>query len=415
MPESTNNYSDFHYYDSAKKKNEEIFIQNENLVLKDLKIQLSKHCEYYITGRYDINNLILLYVSKRSTSEDTHFVILLDQSLNFIDQLNKTAYTNDEGFNTVNSWNNYNLITINSRNDYNNPKYRTKRYSITNTGFKTIKNEVIIKAPSGIRVRNKTSINSKIVTSAPNLTAFDYLSRSDYIDSTSVFEHGKPLKNYWLKIASKDSLQQLGYVFGAFVKKQIEITTNNYKIIVKRLKKEEFNLEELKKKLAPKVEKITELKKIKAILKDQLIGKTVDGYYIPTKVITDNGKHISNFYDECLISGYFPKYHYLLLECGHSVDHLINLKNGKEDINRIGNPDYYTPSPKNTFWLNGYYSGQSNVYFLEKNTKNANPEYLFEVSSLLGADYLNDYFWINDSTILMRIEKEYYQIALKEI
>lgn len=221
MPESTNNYSDFHYYDSAKKKNEEIFIQNENLVLKDLKIQLSKHCEYYITGRYDINNLILLYVSKRSTSEDTHFVILLDQSLNFIDQLNKTAYTNDEGFNTVNSWNNYNLITINSRNDYNNPKYRTKRYSITNTGFKTIKNEVIIKAPSGIRVRNKTSIYSKIVTSAPNLTAFDYLSRSDYIDSTSVFEHGKPLKNYWLKIASKDSLQQLGYVFGAFVKKQI--------------------------------------------------------------------------------------------------------------------------------------------------------------------------------------------------
>lgn len=413
-PFSQSYYSPFSYYDSAEKK-QGFSIQNETQVLKKLKLEPLEHSEYYITGKYEINNLIVLFISKYWVSENIHFAILLNKSLNIIDKLYETAYDNEEGFYGVNSWIDYNIITTNTHNMYNNPESITEKYSITNEGFKAIKNQVVIKTPSGIRIREKPTTNSAVVTSAPNLEVFNYLSHDYEIDSTTVFDNGKYLKNYWIEIAVKDSLQQLGYVFGAFAKRHIEVMTNGYKIILDEISKEDFNTEESKKKSAPSVEKITDIKKIKNIVKNQLIGEyDQDGVFNIKKILTDNGKEISAYFDECGITAYYPKYHYLLLECGHSSDYLINLKNGEDDINRIGNPDYYLSSPQNIFRLNGYYSGQSNVHFLEKNNKNAAPEYMFSFSSLISLDYMEKYFWKDNNTIFIKIEKMYYKIHLQK-
>ena len=409
-------YSPFSYHDSAEKK-QGFSIQNETQILKRLKLKPLNHSEYYIVGKYEINNLLVLFFSNYWISETTHFAILLDKSLNIIDRLDETAYDNEEGFYGVTSYVDYNIITKTIHNIYNIPEYVTKKYSITNTGFKAIKNQVVIKTPSGIRIRKKPTTKSAVVTSAPNLEVFDYLSNDYNIDSTTVFDNGKYLKNYWLKIALKDSLQQLGYVFGAFAKQHIELTTNAYKIVLDEISKENFDTEEKKKITNPSVEKITDIKKIKHILKNKLVLKyhEEDDYYQIKKILTDNNKEVDTYLDECGITAYYPKYHYLLLECGHSSDYLINLKNGKDDINRIGNPDYYIPSPKNTFRLNGYYSGQSNVHFLEKNNKNAPPEYLFNISSLIPLDYIEKYFWRDDTTLFLKIEKIYYKIQLQKL
>ena len=182
------------------------------------------------------------------------------------------------------------------------------------------------------------------------------------------------------------------------------------------MSKEEFNSAERHKKGKPSTEKVTDIKKIKTILKNQLIGEiNEDGYYTIKKILTDNDKETSAYLDECGITAYYPEYHYLLLECGHSSDYLINLKNGKDDINRIGNPDYYTPSPQNTFRFNGYYSGQSNVHFLEKNIIDDEPEYMLSMSSILSSDYIESYFWIDNTTIFLMIENKYYKMLLLEI
>lgn len=414
-PFSTGYYSPFSYYDSAEKK-QGISIQNETQILKRLKLEPLKQSEYYITGKYEINNLIVLFFSKYWVYEDVHFAILLDKSLNIIDKLNETAYTNEEGFYEVNSWTDYNIITTNIHNIYNNPEYTIKKYSITNKGFKAIKNQVIITTPSGIRIRNEPTTNSTVVTSAPNLKVFDYLPSNYEIDSTSVFDNGKNLKNYWLKIATKDSLQQLGYVFGAFAKRHIELITNEYKMNMNEISKEDFNAEETQKKNSPSNEKITDIETIRKVLKTQLIGENdEDGNYRIKKIIADNGQEASAYFDECGILAYYPKYHYLLLECGHSSDYLINLKNGEDDVNRIGNPDYYLPSPENTFRLNGYYSGQSNIHFLEKTNINEGPEYMISISSLISLDYIEKLFWKNNNTLFLKIEKMYYKIQLQKL
>ncbi|MBL4746162.1 MAG: hypothetical protein JKY08_07315 [Flavobacteriaceae bacterium] len=408
-------YSPFNYYDSAEKK-QGFSIQNDAEILKRLKLSALEHSEYYITGKYEINDLIVLFFSEYCVSENIHFAILLDKSLNIIDRLDETAYYNDEGFYGVNTWIDYNIITTNIHNIYNKPEYVIKKYTITNRGFKAIKNQVVIKTPSGIRIRNKPTTNSIVISSAPNLEVFSYLSNDYEIDSTSVMDNGKYLKNHWLKIAIKDSTQQLGYVFGAFAKRHIEAITNDYRVILDEISKEDFYKEKDRKKNELLVEKITDIKKIKSILKNQLIGEfDEDGSYSIKKILTDNGKEISSYLDECGITAYYPEYHYLLLECGHSTDYLINLKNGEDDVNRIGNPDYYLSSSQDTFRLNGYYSGQSNVYFLEKNNKNATPEYMFSIASLIPLDYIEKYFWKANNSIFLKIERIYYKIQLQKL
>jgi len=415
IPLYKNYYSPFSYYDSAEKK-QGFSIQNESQILEKLSLEPLNHGEYRITGKYEINNLLVLFFSKYWISEDVHFALLLDESLNVIDRLDETAYNNDEGFYSSHSYLSYNILTTATTNIYNNPEHIRNRYTITNRGFIPVKNQVIIKTPSGIRVRQKPTTDSPIVTMAPNLEIFDYLSQEGEIDSTSVIEKGKYLKSTWIEIAITDSTQQLGYVFGAFVKRHIELITNDYKVTLDEISKEDFQQEEKKEISHQNIVKITTIKEIESILKKQLIrDDSEEEYYLIQKIVADNGKVISDYLDECGIIAYFPEFNYLLMECGHSSDYLIDLKNGMDDVNRIGNPDYYLPSPKNTFRLNGYYSGQSNVHFLEKNNREGLPEYLLHFSSLIPLDYIEKYFWTDDRTMVLKIEKEYYKLQLQKI
>lgn len=407
-----NPQSAFNYYDSAEKEHG-YSLENEVEILDQLNLPSDNNKAYYITGKYEINNLIVVFISDFSPYENVHFALLFDKSFNLVDKLEATAYENDEGFHSVKTWIDYNILTINNYNIYNRPEYRTKKYSITNKGFKPINDQVIINAPSGLRVRNKPTINSTILTTVPNLGVFDYLSANPGEDTTSVIDNGQALKNNWLAIAAQDSTHQLGYVFGAFAKRHIEVKTNDYKVIIDEISKKEFQLLAENHQSNSPVQKIDDLEKIKQLLAEQLIGEhdAADNYTIK-KIVADNQKEIRVDQDECNIIGYYPQYHYLLLECGHSTDYLIDLKNGADDINRIGNPDFYCSSPQSTFRLNGFYNGQSNVYFLEKLNEHTDPEFLFVSSSLIQSDYLEKYFWKDNNTIVVKVEGMYFKIQL---
>jgi hypothetical protein len=413
IPYEENYYSPFSYYDSADKK-QGICIQNEPKILKTLKLPPLEFKEYYIVGKYEINNMLVLFFSKYGENENIHFALLLDKYLNIIDRLDETAYDNSEGFYGVRTSISYNIMTTTINNIYNNPEYVTKKYAITNKGFTPIKDQVIIKTASGVRIRKEQSTNSAVVASAPNLSVFNYLSKGN--SESSIKDNGKHLNDFWLKIALKDSLQQLGYVFGAFAKRHIEVVTNNHKVIIDGISKQDFDKESRNEFKIPSIEKITDIEKIQMILKKQLVFKKSEDYDYGTTIIltADNGKIIKKDM-ECGVAAYYPKYHYLLLECGHSSDDLVNLKTADNDINRIGNPDYYEPSPNNTFRLNGYYSGQSNVYFLEKNNANGFTEYLLELSDLISLDFVEKNFWTNDNTMFLKIEEEYYRMIIEKL
>ena len=408
-------YFSLGYFDHAEEK-QGVSIQNEPQILEKLKLERSAFSEFYITGKYEINNSILLFVSKYSLSEDIHSAILLDKSLNIIDRLDETAYVNAEGFYGVTTSIDYNIISSTIHNIYSTPEYVTKKYTITDNGFKAIKDQVIVQTPSGILIREDPTIASTIVGSAADLDTFNYLSCGYELDSTAAFENGRFVKDFWFDVAKNDSFTHLGHVFGAFVKRQISLVTNDYHVIVNEISKEDFASEEDKKTIKSAIEKITDIDEITKVLKGQLVGDTSEyGYYLVKKIIADNGKEIIDHWDEIGISAYFPSFHYLLLEGGHSTELLIDLKNGDYDIDRIGNPDYYLPSPKNTFRLNGYYSGQSFIHFLEQNNADGEPEYLFSFPSLLKLDFIESYFWKDDNTIFLKIENIYYSVQLQNL
>lgn len=416
IPLDENYFSPFGYFDRAGEI-QGISIQNEPEILKRLHLEPLEFGEYYLTGKYEINNSILLFISEYKLSEDIHSAILLDKSLDIIDRLDKTAYDNAEGFYGVTSNIDYAIMTTTIHNIYNNPNYVTKKYTITDEGFVAVEDLVLIDSPSGVRVHNEPTANSNDIHFADASEVFNYLSCSSRLDSTSIFQNGKYLKNYWLEVGKEDSFNRFGYIFGAFAKRQIKLTTNDYQVTVNEISKEDFHSEELKKTIQPKIEKITDLDEIKKMLKNQLVGEYHEkvGYFEITKIIADNGKEFSSHMDEYGVSAYFPDHHYLLLEGGHSTQEIINLKNGEDDISKIGNPDYYLSSPKNTFRLNGYYSGQSFEHFLEKTNKNGEPEYLFSFSSLLALDFIESYFWKDDKTIFVKIENAFYSIEMREI
>ncbi|WCM42682.1 SH3 domain-containing protein [Flavobacterium sp. CBA20B-1] len=395
------------YFEAGKKQG--ISLQNEPLILKKLALEPLKEKEYFITGKYEINDQIVLFISKYWITEDIHSAILLDKSLNLIDKIDEVAYNNAEGFREVKSNVDYNILTIGMHNIYHNPNYTRKKYSITNNGFKEIQDQVIITTQpnSGVNIRNKPTLNGEIIDYAPNLTRFNFLSIH--------YSENWNNKNHWIEIAETGYSHSKGYVFSEFTNRHIEVISNEHKIIIDEISKDEFLKYEAYITPKPSVEKITDIDLIVSRLNKNLKGKFEDDYYIIEKIIAENGIEITSDLLECGVSAYYPAYHYLLLECGHSSNYLVNLKNGKDDINRIGNPDSYLPSPQNTFRLNGYYNGQASTHFLEKTNANSKPEYLLDFSSILALDYIEKYFWINDSTLVFKIEQNQYKLQIQHL
>ncbi len=64
---------------------------------------------------------------------------------------------------------------------------------------------------------------------------------------------------------------------------------------------------------------------------------------------------------------YFPSEEILLLEGGHTTDQAIDLRQGKWDVEEIGNLDYVYFSKHKKYRLNGMFNGQEcSSYFLQK-------------------------------------------------
>ena len=181
------------------------------------------------------------------------------------------------------------------------------------------------------------------------------------------------------------------------------------------------------------LEKITDLKQAKKLLKGQVIwGKLNEdtyelvkderGEYV-CKIVFRNGKTISYDYPEFRFVAYFPQEDVLFIEGEHAFPVICNLTTG-EETNDVGDPDYRHYSPSKRYRFNGYYSGQVDFYFIqeklgEKYKTIINLDYSSgsKLQKLMGSvpvEYISDVFWQNDTILTFVMEEKfYYQLILK--
>ncbi len=395
-------------YDLAGKE-QGININSETHILKQLGLEKLEHAEYYITGKYAVNNLWLVFFSKYHENEDIHFAFLFDENFKLIDKLNETAYSSSGGSHKVSSRIEYNTVSLHA---YETSMREAKRYTITKKGFKPIREGLKVTAPSGVRLRKAPTLNSDIIATLPTNTHVEYIV---YCTSGSVKDNGDYISGNWLEVAyTKDGVRQVGFLFDAFAKKQILIETDEHSIVINSIKAREFNRAKQQEIPVQPIVEITDIEEIKKLLGNQLeLNYQGEEDYSTIKIIADNGKVFKGEpMSECFIASYFPDYHYILLECGHSSDHVISLKDGNDQTEILGNPDYYLPSPDGSFRLNGYYTGQSDSYFLEKRIENKS-QYLLPFDALLALDFIDEKFWVDEHTLYLSAAPNYYQLVIK--
>ncbi len=188
-------------------------------------------------------------------------------------------------------------------------------------------------------------------------------------------------------------------------------------------------------------EKITDLEQAKKILKGRVIwgeyneenGKMQENKQgdIVYKIVFRNGKITSYDYPEVGFIAYFPQEDILSLEGGHSSSMIFNLTTG-EETEDVGDPEYRRYSPAKQYRFNGYYSGQADIYFIQKKSGTKYKTIIeldysldSELATQIGfiPEYLSDVFWQNDTTMNFvapryfypedKTEKFYYQLILK--
>lgn len=143
----------------------------------------------------------------------------------------------------------------------------------------------------------------------------------------------------------------------------------------------------------------------------QIIDSVRDGGMIAL-IRFNNGKvieanHSDNVLSEIGFIAYYPSEDLLLCEGGHSSDFSINLKDGKMDIEKLGNPSYIVHSVQKKYRLNGYFPGQEcSEYFIQKQIGD---DYRFYAPipihlSNEGFDLCNlkDIFWTSENELYFR-------------
>ena len=198
-----------------------------------------------------------------------------------------------------------------------------------------------------------------------------------------------------------------------------------------------FTLKKNTKIQKTELEKITDLKHVKKLLKGRVIWGKIDEEMnklledeqeegdIVYKIVFRNGKTISYDYPEAFFIFYFPQEDILFLEGGHTSDVTFNLTTG-EDRTVVGNPDYTIYSPSKKYRLNMYDNGQMPIYFVqEKSETKYNTVIQLSWETLLEKDieylYLLDAFWQNDTILNFIVSRYlysedksfYYQLILK--
>jgi len=276
----------------------------------------------------------------------------------------------------------------------------------------------LINAKSGLNVRSNYNLSSKKVAKIPFGVLVEKI--EDTNKALTVNDNGKKIKGTWVKIkynnydylVSKEtkSFESEGYVFDGFLKK----FENDTIIITKNeVEKTEYdNLLKVASKKTYNLKKISTLDSIKDILKNRVewVTEFEDDMSIRDdaikSIITDNGQKLimseNHIYETGFSkgwSGYYQEEGILVLEGGHNSDVCFSIKTGETDLT-IGNPDYIVPSPKNTYRLNGYFSGQECVlYFFQKKEKDQ-----FTYLTKFNWDYdvctFKTFYWINETKFI---------------
>ncbi len=279
--------------------------------------------------------------------------------------------------------------------------------------------DYFVNAKNGLNVRADKKLGSKKMTKLPFGVTVKKL--KDESEEITIKVKRKRIKGKWVKIKYNNYLYLLpkktkheqyegeGYVFDAYLKKKKEgrEEIDTFKIT----EKEFIRLRGKRTAFFQKSEKITDLNSIKKRLKNRVtwITSFEDEAYkredAIKSIITNKGKELiinqmSNDYGfNKDFSGYYPKYDILVLEGGHSSDACFSIKTGATQ-STVGNPDYIIPSPKNTYRLNGYESGQECIlYFFQKKEKG---EFIYLTDFNIACRFV-DFYWIDETTFIYSI------------
>lgn len=235
------------------------------------------------------------------------------------------------------------------------------------------------------------------------------------------------LKTLFVDITKKDI--QENHIQG-YVDTIVSVNTESFEII-KIDSTEYFSLEKKVTTQKPSLEKITDLKQVKQILKGVVIFNNTDEYGTMTlsKIIFRNGKtYSSQDGDWMVFVAYYPQEDIILLEGGHTTDISFNLTSG-EDTDIAGNPDYVVFSQSGKYRLNGYFGGQEcSHYFIQKKTDEGYQKFIqldseFEEKTGTWLCRIIDKFWQDDTVFNFITTKPdstrqneikfYYQVIFK--
>ncbi len=297
--------------------------------------------------------------------------------------------------------------------------------------------DYFVNAKKGLNVRADKKLDSKKITKLPFGVVVTKLEEA----SEEVTIGIKRIKGKWIKIKYNNYLYLLpnkieheqyegeGYVFDAYLKKKKD---GKEEIDTFKITEKEFvRLRGKRTAFFQKAGKITDLNSIKKKLKNRVTWVTSfeDEAYkredAIQSIITNNGQKLvinqmSNEYGfDKDFSGYYPKYDILVFEGGHASDACFSIKTGAMQ-STVGNPDYIIPSPKNTYRLNGYESGQECIlYFFQKKEKG---EFIYLTDFNIACHFV-DFYWIDEITFIYSIMnyskdsikgvKEYFKGKLK--
>lgn len=179
------------------------------------------------------------------------------------------------------------------------------------------------------------------------------------------------------------------------------------------------------------LEKITDFFKVQELLKEAVtferLGEEPEFSYGVRRIAFANGLiYETAQIIEAWFVAYFPTEDILLCGGEHTSDFSFHLKTG-ERTERVGNPDYISPSPSEKYRLNGYYTGNENHYFIQKQNNGWQKiidlnDFFYEIKGKTF-EYLDEIFWTDDQTFYAEIpefdgENEistYYQFKIKPI
>lgn len=109
---------------------------------------------------------------------------------------------------------------------------------------------------------------------------------------------------------------------------------------------------------------------------------------------------------ESMFVKYFPSEEILLLEGGHTTDQALDLRQGKWDVEEIGNLDYVYFSKHKKYRLNGMFNGQEcSSYFLQKKENGGYLTYAqipLDWNDNFELCTLKEIFWKGDQQVYFR-------------